>query len=245
MIFNNSQMKVLFLLVFLISFSLTFAQENNGYRPRLRGFEYMDVVKGDPSLGPPLLIAFHYSSGTPNETLNDYDKLSHPVRIIIPKGNYRKRNGFSYYPVDYYKKDSATQFSLSRIAVDSIARFVQAIEKKYGQKAIVSGISQGGDIALLLSIYHPDLCIASFPFAAVINPEIVNTLKNIQGIKVPVHMFQGEADQIVSIAYTRSKITDIEKFLPIRLYTYPEVGHDISKEMKEDYSKLINEIIKK
>jgi phospholipase/carboxylesterase len=238
-------MKIFFPFILVVSFSTTFAQKNANDQQRLEGFEYIDVLRGSSSANPPLLIAFHYSSGSPDETLGDYDKLKNAVRVVIPKGNYRKRNGFSYYPVDYYKQDSTTQFSLSKITVDSIAAFVRAIEKKYRQKAIVSGISQGGDIALLLSIYYPELCVASFPFAAVINPEVAGVLKKKPVRNLPVLLFQGEADKIVSVAYTRSKVSEIEKFLPIKLYTYPNVGHDISPEMKTDYSRLIDDVIKK
>lgn len=235
-------MKTILLQVILTIGLHTLLAQSNNYQPPVEGFEYKDVVKGKDNGKLPLVIAFHYSSGNPLETVADYDSLKNAVRIIIPKGNYRKRGGFSYYPPDYYQKDSLTQFSIARATVDSIARFVQSVEKKYKQKVVVSGISQGGDIALLLAIYYPDLCKASFPFAAVINPTIIKELKTKPVKKVPIHLFQGEADQIVPVSATRKKVKEIGNRLRLKLYTYPDVGHDISTQMKIDYSKLIDKI---
>lgn len=224
----------------IVSLSVTHAQPTASNEKRIAGFEYIEHVAGKPTTDLPLLIAFHYSSGTPKATLNNYDSLRNPIRIIIPKGNYRKRNGFSYYPVDYYKTDSAAQFASSRIAVDSIAVFVRAIEAKYQKKAIVSGISQGGDIALLLAVYHPELCVASFPFAAVINPGLAKTIIDTSAGKIPIYLHQGEADEIVDVEYTRKKILGLSKKINISLFTYPGVGHDISPDMKATYSGQID-----
>lgn len=231
------------MLILLCGFASTlFGQSEYSYQPRVAGFEYIEVARGNDNGDLPLLIAFHYSGGNPIETIADYDSLKKPTRIIIPRGNNKKRNGFSYYPVDYYQKDSLTQFNLSKITVDSIARFVQAVEKKYSRRAVVSGISQGGDIAFLLARYYPELCKAAFPLAAVIHPNIMQGLRSKPVKQVPIYLFQGESDKIVSVVTTRKRVKEIGKRLKIELYTYPHVGHDISLQMKIDYSRLIDAI---
>jgi phospholipase/carboxylesterase len=234
-------MKYLFFLTLLIA-STSQAQEKYPLQQASKGFQYIEVIKGVDDGKLPLLIAFHYSSGTPDGTIPDYDSLKNPVRLIVPKGNYKKRDGFSYYPPDYYQKDSLTQFRLSKIAVDSIAAFVEAIEKKYDQRAVVSGISQGGDIAFLLAVYHPKLCKASFPFAAVIHTGVIDEVRKNPVKKIPIHLFQGEADEIVLVNSTRYKVTRLSHSLRLKFYTYPGLGHDISPRMKSDYSKLIDEL---
>lgn len=234
--------KILLLLLCAFTEAL-YGQSNYTHHQSIEGFEYIEVIKGTENEKLPLLIAFHYSGGNPAETIADYDSIKKPIRIIIPRGNNKKREGFSYYPADYYQKDSLTQFSLSKVTVDSIARFVQAIEKKYKQKAIVSGISQGGDIAFLLAANYPELCKASFPFAAVIHSAITKELKT-KAVKkkIPIYLFQGESDKIVSVFVTRKKVEEIGNSLQIRLYTYPDVGHDISLQMKIDYSEIIDKM---
>ncbi len=231
----------------LLISTLFFVNSLNGqtlypYHSAVAGFEYIEVIKGKDNGKLPLLIAFHYSSGNPAETIADYDSLKNPVRIIIPKGNYKKRNGFSYYPVDYYEKDSLTQFVLSKKAVDSIGNFIQLIGKKYKSKAVVSGISQGGDIAMLLAAYYPQLCKASFPFAAYIHSGMNHELKKKPVGRVPVYLFQGEDDPIIPLSTTRRKLAMLDKKLRLKLFSYPALGHDISTQMKIDYSRLIDEL---
>lgn len=233
--------KLLLVLLFTPS-AVLFGQAAYSRQLSVEGFEYIEVVKGKDNGNLPLLIALHYSGGRPIETISDFDSLKNPIRIIIPKGNYKKRDGFSYYPTDYYLKDSLTQFSLSKITVDSIAGFVRTIGKRFKQKAIVSGISQGGDIAFLLAIYYPELCTASFPIAAVIHAETIYELKSETKKSIPIYLFQGENDKIVPISYTRKMVEEIGDRLRIKLWTYPNVGHDISLPMKIEYSKMIDEI---
>jgi phospholipase/carboxylesterase len=240
----NLKFKLVLIVLYAFAGSL-FAQDKFNYQPYVAGFEYIELVKGKDNVKLPLIIAFHYSAGTPTETIADYDSLKNPVRIILPKGNNTKRNGHSYFPTNYYEQESMARYTLAKITVDSIAKFVKAIEKKYKQKAIVSGISQGGDIAFLLAMYYPKLCKASFPFAAFIHQKFIEELKNKRVKKqVPIYLYQGESDKIIPVANTRKKVEEIGNSLKLKLYTYPNVEHEISVQMKMDYSKIIDEIIK-
>ena len=239
-------MRTVALLAFII-FGITSinGQRKSIARGNIAGFEYSETVMGGIDVGElPLLIAFHYSGGKPIETIGDYHNLKRPVRVIVPKGNYPKREGYSYYPVDYYQKDSLTQFNLSKITVDSLAIFVDSIEKKYQKKAIVSGISQGGDIAFMLSVYYPEFCRAALPFAAVIHNATIQELTTKSIKKVPIFLFQGENDKIVTVATTRKKVDAIGNRLKLKLYTYPNLGHEISTQMKTDYSTIIDKLNK-
>jgi len=218
------------------------AQIKSTWHTTIAGFQYLEVIKGYDAGKLPLLIAFHYSSSKPEETVADYDSLKTPVRIIIPRGNYEKRNGYSYYPSTYYKEDSLTQINLSKQTLDSLAGFVDIIEKKYDSKAVVSGISQGGDIAFLLAVYYPNLCKASFPFAGYIHSQLYNDIMRNPLNKVPVYIFQGEDDPIVPVSYSREAVKKLDKKLTLKLFTYPGVGHEISAKMKMDYSAIIDKI---
>lgn len=241
---NRMDMKQWFLIIFLAAGFESRAQLAENLSSRLAGFEYFEVVKGKDHGDLPLLIVFHYSGGTPQETIADYDSLKNPVRIILPRGNYQKKQGFSYFPVDYYDQEPSLQYKLARKTVDSLARFVKALEKRYKGKAIISGISQGGDIALLLARFYPELFRASFPFAAVIPDKLAPGIKTNRAGELPVYMFQGENDTIVPLAVTQKKLKDLGKRMDIQLATYPGLGHGISKEMQTDFSILIDQYTK-
>lgn len=216
------------------------AQEHVGYQKAIAGFEYIEMVKGKANGKLPLLIAFHYSGGDPIATLNDFDQLKRPVRIIIPKGNFSKRSGFSYYPSDYYQKDSTTQFVLAKKALDSLSKFVVEIEKKHQTLAIFTGISQGGDLSFLMARYHPDLTLAAIPIAPFIHDQLIDE-SFADVVKKPITIFQGEADPIILVDSIRKKVGLLSNKLTLKLFTYPGVKHEISPQMKIDYSILIDQ----
>lgn len=238
--------KLFYCFILLVMTNAAIAQTPKPVYRSLAGFQYLEVVKGKVGKHEayPLLIAFHYSSGRPQETIADYDSLKTPVRIIIPRGNHAKRAGFSYFPVNYYKEDSATQVKLSRKTLDSLAVFVKAIEANYHTRAVVSGISQGGDLTWLLAVYYPRLCKAAFPFAGFIHRQSFAGILKLPVNKVPVYLYQGEADPIIAVDYTRAAVKKLGTKLTLKLTTYPGVKHDISLSMKKDYSLLIDKMLK-
>lgn len=65
------------------------------------------------------------------------------------------------------------------------------------------------------------------PFAAVICCGIIRNLKIKPVIKkIPICLFQGEKDPIVSVLVTRKKVKEIGNKLDIRLNRYPNLGHE-------------------
>ena len=212
----------------------------------LAGISYEEVVRGTPADGEvmPVLVAFHYSGGSAAESFENYDQIAGPVRILVPLGAHPKRNGLSYFPVDYYQRAPDERFRVARETVDAFAPFLETVIETHGVKPVVSGISQGGDISLLLAVYHPDLVAASFPFAAVI-PDLVVSADRAAAPGPSIHAMQGEADAIVDVDVTRARVGELAIDLPLSLTTYPDLGHDISSEMKADYTRLITEALRR
>lgn len=211
----------------------------------LAGIAYEEVVRGTPAEGEaaPVLVAFHYSGGSAAESFENYDQIAGPVRILVPLGAHPKRAGLSYFPVDYYQRSPDQQFQVALETVEGFAPFLEALIETHGVKPVVTGISQGGDISLLLAVYHPDLVAASFPFAAVIPAELRAPAGRDRGAGPAIHAMQGEADAIVDVERTRARVADLADSLPIRLTTYPDLGHDISPAMKADYTRLIGQAL--
>lgn len=209
------------------------------------GFKYIEVVRNtdqkDADL--PLVIWFHYSSSTTQESADQYDQLDVPVRIILPQGNFRKREGFTYFPADYYTKDSLTQMSIAKQTVDSIAWFVESIVKKYNRKAVVAGFSQGGDISFLLGIYYPQFLKAAFPLAGFIHKQRLDDVKIHAHKSIAINIYQGIEDKIVSIMYNQRMLGMLSPYFRISLKPYAGLGHDFSIQMKKDYAKRMEEFL--
>jgi len=211
----------------------------------LAGVFYEEVVRGATAHGEPLplLVAFHYSGGSARESFEHYNEVAGPVRILVPLGRYPKRQGLSYFPVDYYRRSPDEQFRVARDTADEMARFLEAAEGLYGSRPVVSGISQGGDISLLLAVYHPDTVAAAVPLAAVI-PDALMITPDRAGRPGPcILMMQGEDDAIVDVSRTRGLAATLQAGLPLALETYPGVGHDISPAMKADYTAFIDAVL--
>jgi predicted esterase len=96
----------------------------------------------------------------------------------------------------------------------------------------------------MLSVYYPALCRAALPFAAVIHNNTIHELISKPVKKVPIFLFQGEDDEIVRIVTTKKKVAEIANRLKLKLYTYPNLGHEISTQMKADYSAIIDKMNK-
>lgn len=212
-----------------------------------KGFTYLEAIKNTTAIEAdlPVIIGFHYSSSTPQEAVNDYDQITSPVRIILPQGNFRKRTGYTYFPADYYSKDTLTQISISKHTVDSIANFVREIGKKYKRKPIVAGFSQGGDISFLLAIYYPELITAAFPFAGFVHRQRLADVKLQTQKFVPIAIYQGEDDKIISVNYTRKMVKELSSYLKISVTTYPGLGHDFSDKMKQDYASRMTDFFRR
>jgi predicted esterase len=221
-----------------------FAQSTSNYKSVL-GFNYQEIVRGNEKTKLPLLIAFHFSSSSPEELMTYFDSLSFPVRIIIPRGNYPKRGGHSYLPKDHYSQDTATQIKTVRATVDSMALFIEHFAEKHNTKPIVSGISQGGDLALLLAIYYPQLIRASFPLLGFIHRQVYEDLPKPAGPAVPIYLYHGEEDKIVSIRYVKKEFEFLKKSFNVTSHFYPKVEHDVTSAMEKNYSQKMMTLLQK
>ncbi|HEY0656797.1 MAG TPA: dienelactone hydrolase family protein [Chryseosolibacter sp.] len=218
----------------LLATSVVAQTSSNG---SIYGFNYLEVVKGDGKTALPLLIAFHFSSSSPTEVLRYFDSLSFPVRIIVPRGNYPKRGGYSYFPRDHYSNDTLTQMRTVQATVDSVAMFVKHFHELYNTKPIVSGISQGGDISLLLAINYPELIKASFPLLGFVHRAVYENLSKPAVSAVPIFLYHGADDKIVSSQYVKKEFQFLKQKFNIESYFYPKVEHDVTPAMEKDYSK--------
>lgn len=236
------------LLIVLLFFSQNLIWSQNNTK-ELEGFRYQEIIANTTSTNQklPIIIGLHWMRSNPNEFYTFLKSIKSPVRILLLEGKYPFKEGFSFYPVEpenYYKMDADSKMKVLKDEGTKLAKFIKTIIKKYNpsKKPIIIGASQGGDLSYFIAIHHSNHIGLSCPLLATIdNRLIVKKGKS----KVQINAFHGEEDPIVNVndAKKHIELLKINSF-NATINTYKEVKHDISDEMKSDFSKLIDSYLK-
>ncbi|WP_136668390.1 alpha/beta hydrolase [Flavobacterium sp. H122] len=212
----------------------------------LEGFRYKELIVNTASAHDslPLIIGLHWMRSNPDEFFTFLKDIKKPARIILPEGRYPYKEGFSFYPVElqnYYKMDEDHKMNVLKTEGEKLADFIDFISKKYpsNKKPVIIGASQGGDLSYFIAVHHNTLIGLSCPLMATIDNRLINKAKTKP--KAAIAVFHGENDPIVNIndAKKHIKLLKTNSF-KAKINTYKEVKHDISDEMKSDFSKLID-----
>lgn len=179
------------------------------------------------------IVILHSMRSTPEE----YEAIFKPwveglpVRLVLPHGEPHERGGFTWFPPEYYK-DPAAQ-------VEIVAEVAGRIASEADGKIIVTGASQGGDLAFALAVLHPELVVAALPMLALFPSEIWP--QNPTGVP-PIHAFHGEADPIVGIDTVRAAADGLRKRgVPFELHAFPGVDHDLPEQMLSSWRAVLAE----
>ncbi len=236
-------MKKVFTLFLLLPVCMGFARQPGAPYRNAKGFQYIDTVlnAGPENRFIPVLVAFMHLGATPGDIIANYDGLKQPVHVIIPMGNGNGTDVSAYFTADCYNRDAANRDKRMRKTIDSLADFVHAINQQYHCRAFVSGFLQGGDIALMLSVYHPTLVIASFPLAAAAPGQVNVMLRAGRAGYVPIYLYKGGDEEPVTVKSHEDRVTVLSGYRNIYLTVYPHQKNTVSAKMKHDYSAMMDE----
>lgn len=199
-------------------------------------FEYIEKGEGSTTL-----FVLHYMTGTQDSM--GFLLEGEGLRLIFPQGKYPsgfEEGGYSWFigEKEFYDWTDEKQLPSILDTTHELAAFIKEIAPS--QKCIVTGMSQGGDLSLMLAAYYPELISLSIPAAGRLFPPQDFAGK---GRELPiVHVQHGQADEIVPVKYAR----DANVWLRANGYettlsVYPDVGHDYSEEMVLHIRKLVAE----
>jgi phospholipase/carboxylesterase len=162
-----------------------------------------------------------------------FDGMQTPAKLYYPQAKYpsgHEAGGYSWFPqgMAFYDLADEEQALLIRQEAAKLANVIRELQAT--GKVIITGMSQGGDLALHLAVYHPDVIDLAIPCAgrlsAVMRPD------DVSDSSVVIRMQQGEVDAIVSVESAREARNWLKgKGFDVDLDTYPDVGHDFSAEM--------------
>lgn len=223
------------------------AAERNRSTESIAGFESLVLLKGGaaPDDTLPMIIGLHFSSALPETIEGVFSAIDFPARIVLPRGEYPRREGYSWFANDYAQLPVAQQKLATFAVMKEISAFIDAAAKRYptsGKPAII-GISYGGDLSYLIAVHHPEQIAAAFPVAARFPAEWVPESRRCESDCPTLFVMHGAADEIVPLAGAREAAARLEKLsVPLELREYPEVGHAFPPEMKADFTKNVKEL---
>jgi phospholipase/carboxylesterase len=189
-----------------------------------------------------LLVALHYSGGTPsfwNEYVQDWGA---PVRVLLPQGPLPRREGYTWFPREHEQKDAAGKLADVEQMGARVADLIRDVRSKHPEirRVAVTGFSYGGDLAWWLAIRYPDLVDFAVPMGSRMLGDATRPLPATSHVRV----LHGEADAIIDVQQTSARVEALKaQGVPIDMVTYPGLGHDVSPALIEDWRTFLREAL--
>lgn len=241
-------MRKLLTLACLLLAGVGYAQQSGMRLHSGKGFRYVDTIlnAGPEQRFIPVLVAFMHLNAKPEDIISNYDSLKQPVHLIVPMGNCDAADPSFYFPAACYQREFDRRDKLMRKTVDSIADFIHIINKQYHCRAFVSGYLQGGELALMLTIYHPAQVIASFPLAATVPDRLNMMLRASRSGYVPIYLYKGGNEEpSTALRGHENRVTQLNGYRNVYLTVYPHQDNIVTAKMKHDFSALMDEELEK
>ncbi len=213
------------------------------------GFRYLvfETAHAKPDESLPTIVGLHYSSAKPETMVEYFDSIDFPARIVLPQGEYPRRDGYSWFPDDYADLAQTRQDAAVYATEKKLAAFVERIGERYpGRgKPVVMGVSYGGDLSFLLAIRHPQLFSGSFPIASRFLPSWMPAANACKPACPPIRAMHGDADATVPMEPTRDAVAQLKKkAFDVSMTPYPDVPHDFDPRMQRDFAAQARELLK-
>ena len=211
------------------------------------GFDYLvfETAGAGPGQTLPTIIGLHYSGAKPQAMLDYFNRIDVPARIVLPQGEYSRREGYSWYPADYARLGGADQDAVTFATERKLAVFVERIGQRYPQrgKPVVLGISYGADLGFLLAIRHPGLVGAAFPVASRYLASWIPDASTCQPGCPPIRALHGTADTTVPMEPTREAVGRLQQLgFDVSFVPYSGVAHDFDARMQEDFTEQVSQL---
>ncbi|QAT82169.1 phospholipase/carboxylesterase family protein [Corallococcus coralloides] len=187
-----------------------------------------------------LLVALHFSGSTPAFWDAPIQSLGIPVRTLLPQGPRPRRDGFTWFQADHEEKTWEGKTGDVERMAERLAELIREVRAAHPElrRVVVTGFSYGGDLAWMLAIRHPELVDAAVPMGT----RLLGDPGQEQRVARKVRVLQGEQDAIIPVRHTRERVAELKgRGVPIDVRTYPDLGHDVSPELLEDWRAFLRQ----
>lgn len=200
-------------------------------------YRVLETHGGHSDESLPLIIALHASSSSPEELAPAFIALPVRARIILPRGPYPRPTGHSWFPKGVDALPASEQAALTAAAEARLAAFIEQMQARYATRGrpLLTGVSYGGDLSLLLVLHQPTRYDGAFPVAARLLPEWSQSAVECGASCPPIHALHGRDDTTVPMAPTQAALAQLAaRGRDASLRAYDDTTHDFTPAMQAD-----------
>lgn len=212
-------------------------------KPKPGTFRYVEVLHGtdNPNEPLPMVIAFHAMGSRPEGYRGMLQGLG-KYRLIAPEGELGKEGGPRYWwhlgPTAARKSSAAEAKAAAEWAgvADRMASFIAKIthDKPTIGKPIVTGSSQGGQMALLMASRHPEAVRGAVAVASYVLPPLQTPSM------APTTMIHGTGDTTVPYDISAEYAERMKaKGAPLTFQSFPSGGHAVTGQMSHAWRQAL------
>ena len=244
---NLSGMKSRFLSILIVSLLFSGPLQAR----QARSLEYTVALTGNAQASDrlPMIVALHGLGNTPKGFTALFKRFKLPARVVLPQGPKPARNGgFSWFGIRLSDERLWVSEKDLRESAERIAALIGQLQERYPTrgKPIVVGFSQGGILAFVLAVEHPDSVGLAIPLSGWLPPEFWPKGPIADRIAAPIRAFHGESDAIIRLLPTRKSVEHLKSLgFDVQLFTYPGIKHTVTAAMKRRLYGLMEQAIKK
>ncbi|UJR81854.1 alpha/beta hydrolase [Sandaracinus amylolyticus] len=200
-----------------------------------QGIGFLEIVLGDvdPNDPLPMIVVLHGRGDRPRVPGGPFEGLTHPVRVIMPRGPMIVGEGFGWLPVRVMEGQTELLAAGLRDVSTRLSRLIEEVRASRPTigPTMVSGFSQGGMLAITLAVRYPTLVGVAFPLAGWLPPPLWPELGPPAGA-APIRAMHARDDERIPFEPVRESYDRLRTLgWDLQLSTYEGVGHSMSAEM--------------
>lgn len=168
-----------------------------------------------------------------------------PLQALAPQARTPAGSGWSWFSGGAAGRDPEQLCAELRSAADALASDLVALDLSQGgaRRVGVTGFSQGGMLAWMLALHHPESIDAALPIAGYL-PAPCMPDGGPPASAPPIRAFHGEADDRLPVQNQREVVAALqEQGWDVSLQTYPGVKHHLNAQMQADLFAVLGALL--
>lgn len=204
------------------------------------------VVGAAEDAALPLVVLLHGRGGKASTFVRMMGGFDRPVRVVAPDAPYDWQDGRAWYPGVPAGSDPAELADLSRDAADRVHGLVVELVGRHATvgRPVIVGYSQGGMVASVLALRHPEAYALAVPIGGMIPEGVVGEVAKKAGARVPIRALHGTADEVVPYALARFGVERAGAAgLDVTLESFEGLGHRPDDQVTRRMYALVREAL--